>query len=70
MRAVRRACRVAGVVGDGEIGLVITPMSNRARSVRDSGWRRSELEFSDNACGAARELLGAKNRGISRHMSF
>jgi hypothetical protein len=33
MRAVRRACRVAGVVGDGKIGLVITPISDRARSV-------------------------------------
>ena len=30
---VRRVCRVAGVVGDGKIGLVITPMSDRARSV-------------------------------------
>ena len=33
MRAVRRVCRVADVVGDGKIGLVMTPISDRARSV-------------------------------------
>ena len=33
MRAVRHAGPVAGVVGDGEIGLVVMLLSDRARSV-------------------------------------
>ena len=63
MRAVRRACRVAGVVGDGKIGLVISPISDRARSVLLFFYGNEDMGVPDNM-GSGTQAEDPYTRGI------